>query len=74
MSSTNKKKRTFKVGDRVMMVGTIRHIYDGTDIAVRIDGDYPDNTIVLPTALHPHTVRATPEARRKVAKKKARTK
>jgi len=74
----SKRAKKFKVGDRVMMVGEVLNIsqnaYGGTHIRVRIDGDEYASRGFDPKPLHPHTVRATPEARLKVAKKQQPTK
>jgi hypothetical protein len=73
--SKRAKKRTFNEGDRVMVIGTVTCKRGGGEhYEVRIDNDYDIDTCFLGTALHPHTVRATPEARPKVAKKQQPTK
>lgn len=60
--SKRAKTRAFKVGDRVMMVGTVTakdsHIY-----WVKIDGDHGGEYSLWHQALHPHTVRATAEGK-----------
>jgi len=72
--SKRAKKRTFKVGDKVMLIGTVKYHDGGAgEYQIGINGDEVYRWFSW-QALHPHTVRATPEARPKVAKKKARTK
>jgi hypothetical protein len=70
--SKREKKRTFNEGDRVMVIGTVTCKRGGGEhYEVRIDNDYDIDTCFLGTALHPHTVRATPEARPKASASEA---
>jgi hypothetical protein len=63
----SKRAKKFKVGDRVMMVGTVKDIRPAS---VGVDWDGMSQTWWCASrVVHPHTVRATPEARPKVAKK-----